>query len=118
MKLTNKFQLQLTSSNNSSIHNTVLYFLYTFMQNKIYNLKIQRIQLPLRIKKFTLLKSPHIFKTARTQLEIRELKEIITIENFNRIQELQVFKKTLKKVIKNIPTTIRLKIKSFKVISI
>jgi ribosomal protein S10 len=118
MKLTNKFQLQLTSSNNSIIQNTVLFFLYTFVQNKIYNLKIQKIQLPLKIKKFTLLKSPHVFKTAYTQLEIRELKKLIIIKNFSTIKELQVFSKILVKLVKNIPTTVRLKIKNFKLLYI
>lgn len=118
MRLINKFQLQLTSSNNSNIQNTILYFLHTFIQNKICDLKIRKIQLPLKVKKFTLLKSPHIFKTARTQLEIRELKKIITIENFNKARELQVFRKILKKLIKNLPITVRLKIKNFKLIYI
>ena len=35
MKFKNKFQLQLTSSNNSNIQNSILYFLHTFIQNKI-----------------------------------------------------------------------------------
>lgn len=118
MKFTNKFQLQLTSSNNSNIQNTVLYFLHTFIQNKICELKIRKIDLPLKIKKFTLLKSPHIFKTARTQLEIREVKKVITINNFNKTRELQVFRKILIKLTKNLPTTVRLKIKSFKLLYI
>lgn len=116
MNFSNKFQLQINSSNSSTIKNLYLFCIYTLKKNKIFNLKINRIQLPLKIKKFTLLKSPHIFKKARTQIEVRMLKNVISITNFNTTNNISKLKKIITNIIKNLPITIRLKLKTFKLI--
>lgn len=118
MKFKTKFQLQITSSIHSSINYLTSYFLYVLTQNKVLNLMVLQTPLPKKIKKFTLLKSPHIFKTARTQLEIRSFKKTITITNFNTIEQIQIFKKISQNLIKNLPVTTKLQIKYFKLMFI
>jgi len=118
MNFKTKFQLQITSPTHSSANYLVSYFLYTLTQNKVLNLKVLQTSLPKKIKKFTLLKSPHIFKTARTQLEIRSFKKTITITNFNTVEQIQIFKKISQNLIKNLPVTTKLQIKYFRLILI
>ena len=81
MQFKNQYQLIVTSPN----HSNNLYFLscllYTLTQNKMDSLHIRCFDLPQKIKKFTLLKSPHVHKTARTQLEMRTSQKIICIQN-------------------------------------
>jgi ribosomal protein S10 len=42
------------------------------------------IKLPIKIKKFTLLRSPHVNKKAREQFEIRTYKRLITLKFNNK----------------------------------
>lgn len=118
MLFKNKIQLQITSSIHSNIKYLITYFLYILTQNKILNLKILHVCLPKRIKKFTILKSPHVFKTARTQIEIRTFKNIINITNFNTVNQIYIFKKIFYNLIKNLPVTTKLQITHFKLIFI
>jgi ribosomal protein S10 len=118
MTFSNKFQLQISSSNNSTLQKFYLLFIYILQKNKIINLKISKNYLPLHVKKFTVLKAPHVFKKARTQLEIRTLKNVITITNFSMFQETTKLHNILNNLIKNLPSTTRLKIKIFKLIYI
>lgn len=111
MNFKTKFQLQITSSTHSSIDYLTSYFLYILTQNKILDLMILQTALPKKIKKFTLLKSPHIFKTARTQLERRSFKKTITVINFNTTEQIQIFNKISQSLIKNLPVTTKVQIK-------
>ena len=118
MQFKNKFQISINSSTYSNIEYLTSYFLFILTQNKIFNLKLCYIYFPIKIKKFTLLKSPHIFKTARTQLEMQNLKKIITITNFKKIKQLQTIKILFHNLIKNLSTIIKLQIKYFKLMFI
>jgi ribosomal protein S10 len=116
MNFSNKFQLQISCPNNSTLKKLYLFFIYILEKNKILNLKIHRGYLPSRIKKFTVLKSPHVFKTARTQIETQTLKTIVTITNFSTFNEINQLQKICRNVVKNLPTTIQIKIKTFKLL--
>lgn len=118
MQFKNKIQISLTSSTQSRIDYLYSYLLFSLTQNKVLNLKLHHLFLPIKIKKFVVLKSPHIFKTARTQLEMQNLKKIIVITNFKQIKQLQIVNKILHNVIKNLPTLIKLQIKYSKLIFI
>jgi ribosomal protein S10 len=118
MQFKNKFQITINSSTYSNIEYLNSYFLYILTQNKIFNLKLYHIYFPIKIKKFTLLKSPHIFKTARTQLEIQNLKKIITITNFKNIKQLQIMKILLHNLTKNLFSLTKLRIKYYKLMFI
>src|SRR5690349_20203909 len=111
MYFKNKFQLQLTSSNYTNLNYLISILLFFLTQNNILNLKLNQGIIPTKTKKFTVLKSPHIYKTARTQLEIRTLKKVITITNFNKVKQIQIFLTVLQKIIKNLPTSTTLQIK-------
>lgn len=118
MLLPNKFHLHIIRSNQLSINHLTVPFLYVLTQNQIFNLKISEVDLQTKIKKFTLLKSPHVFKTARTQLELRFLKRIIVVTNFSSIKQIQMFKKILINLIKNLPFGIKLKVKQYRIMFI
>jgi ribosomal protein S10 len=118
MQFKNKFQISINSSTYSNINYLNSYFLFILTQNKIFNLKLCHIYFPIKIKKFTLLKSPHIFKTARTQLEMQNLKKTIIITNFRKIKQLQAIKIIFHNLIKNLPITIKLQIKYSKLLYI
>jgi len=118
MKFTTKFHLQLNSPNTLSITYTILTLFYILKQNKIFSLRITQTNCPLKIKKFTLVKSPHIFKTARTQFELRTLTKSIFFKNFDDVTKIQIFEKILQNLIKNLPITIKLKLKIFKLLFI
>lgn len=118
MQFKNKIQISINSSTQSKIDYIHSYLLYILTQNKISNLKLYYSTLPIKIKKFTVLKSPHVFKTARTQLEIQNLKRIITITNFKKTKQLQIINKIFHNVLKNLPTMIKLQIKYSKIVFI
>jgi ribosomal protein S10 len=118
MQFKNKIQISINSSTQSKIDYLQSYFLFILTQNKISNLKLYHSYLPVKIKKFTVLKSPHIFKTARTQLEIQNLKKIITITNFKKLKQLQTLNKIFHCIIKNLPAMTKLQIKYFKIVFI
>jgi|SRR5690242_8132976 len=118
MQFKNKIQISINSSTQSKIDYLHSYLLFVLTQNKILNLKLHHSTLPLKIKKFTVLKSSHVFKTARTQLEIQNLKRIITITNFKKIKQLQITTKIFHNVIKNLPTMTKLQIKYSKIVFI
>ncbi|EDV23686.1 uncharacterized protein TRIADDRAFT_57137 [Trichoplax adhaerens] len=55
-----------------------------FLRMAANNLKIKisgRVDLPAKIQKFTVLKSPHIFKKHRTQYEVRTHSRILKVRN-------------------------------------
>lgn len=118
MQFKNKFQISINSSTYSNIDYLTSYFLLILTQNKIFNLRLYHVYFPKKIKKFTLLKSPHIFKTARTQLEIQNLKKTIIITNFRKVKQLKIMKIIFHNLIKNLPITTKLQIKDSKLLLI
>ena len=73
--MSNKF---IISSNNSDSLNIYLKYL-KFILNKN-NVKISVLHLPTKIKRITLLKSPHVYKKAKEQFEKRTFKKIVYID--------------------------------------
>ena len=69
----NIYTLKVTSLN-YKILNTFKYFLVKFFN------KISIFTLPIKSKRITLLKSPHVFKKAREQFEIKKYSFIITLD--------------------------------------
>jgi ribosomal protein S10 len=118
MLFKNTFQVQITGSTHTSINSLITYILYILTQNKILDLKISKGHFPKKIKKFTVLKSPHVFKTARTQLEMRAAKITLIITNFSTATQVQSLKYIFQNLIKNVPISTRVNIKYFKVMFI
>lgn len=115
MKFTNLFKIKISSLNSNSIINLVYYLYFILKKNNILNLKISKFTFPTKYKKFTILKSPHIHKTARTQLEIRTVKRILIINNCN-FKQISQIKKIFNFFIKNLPISIKLVVQQQKVI--
>jgi ribosomal protein S10 len=67
--------------------------------------------MPKKIKKFTVLQSPHIDKKARLQLEIRTFKKIINISNYT-LGEQRKLKKISDFFVKNLPPAITVQLKT------
>jgi len=55
--------------------------------NKIQSVSASLIRLPTRIKKITLIKSPHVYKKSREQFEIRRHNRILSLEGPKAILE-------------------------------
>ena len=72
---------------------------------KILNISYNIFNLPVKQKKITLLKSPHVNKTAREQFTIKTYQVLLKIINFNKFQILKILSL-------NKPKTITLKIKN------
>ncbi len=96
--------LYIKSSCNYTLQAYVFYLQKTF---KLLNLNISVFYLPRLSKKITLLKSPHVFKKAKEQFELREYKAVIKIINCD-----SQFLNKIKFVLFNRPKSIQLKIKS------
>jgi ribosomal protein S10 len=73
-----KYQLKIQSVNKKAL-TLYLTSLQTFL--KKVNLLYSFVHLPVRKKRITLLKSPHVNKSAREQFEIKNYKTIITFFN-------------------------------------
>jgi ribosomal protein S10 len=116
MKFNNTIQLTISSYTIQNLNQFFQFFNFCLKQNKL-NLKITKFNLPKKIYKLTLLKSPFIYKTARTQIESRTSKQVIQISNFN-INQLKKLKIIINFFIKNLPTGIKLKIKEKKLLFI
>jgi len=118
MLFKNNFQITISSPTYINLNYLFYYLLFIITQNKISNLKIYSNQLPTKIKKFTILKSPHIYKTARTQLELRTLKKSIKIRNFTSKHQINLIKKIANHLIKYLPNSIKLNVKYQKLLYI
>lgn len=113
MLFQNTFNLNITSPNLNSIKYFKFCLITILNKNNILNLNLTDFNFPLKIKKFTVLKSPHVYKTARTQLEIRTLKTTLKLQNLSQrnIIHVQKFFKFFKK---NLFLTLEIKIKQKK----
>ncbi len=96
--------LHIKSSCNYTLQAYVFYLQKTF---KILSLEASFFYLPMVSKKITLLKSPHVFKKAKEQFELREYKAVIKIAECD-----SKFLNKVKFVLFNRPKSIQLKIKS------
>lgn len=96
--------LYIKSSCNYTLQAYVFYLQKTF---KLLNLNVSIFYLPRVSKKITLLKSPHVFKKAKEQFELREYKAVVKI-----LDSDSQFLDKVKFVLFNRPKSIQLKIKS------
>ena len=55
-----------------------------FLLNLNKNLQLNLVRLPTKIKKFTVLRSPHVNKQSREQFEIRTHKRLVIIKDKNK----------------------------------
>jgi ribosomal protein S10 len=83
------------------------YVFYLQKSFNLLNLNSSVFYLPRISKKITLLKSPHVFKKAKEQFELREYKVVIKLDNCE-LQSLNA----IKYILLNRPKAIQLKIKS------
>ena len=89
-----------------TLDKTILNIYIKFIKRVFSILKISSrfVSLPNTSRKFTLLKSPHVYKKAREQFEFNAYKQIIKILNTNKIY-------FLKYLVLNKPTELKLTIK-------
>lgn len=89
-----------------SIDKTLLGIYLTFLKNTFRKLNIvyTSTNLPLKIKKITLLKSPHVHKKAREQFEIKKFKKLFIIKNL-KLSKYLIF------IFLNKPKFIKIKVK-------
>ena len=97
-----KYQFKIKSLNKES-----LYLYKNFLNNifKKLNIKYNICHLPITKKRITLLKSPHVNKTAREQFEIKNYKAVL---NINTLLEPII----LKFILLNKPKTVTVNIKT------
>jgi ribosomal protein S10 len=95
-------QINLKSLNKESLH---LYktFLIKILEKISINYKI--FDLPTRRKRITLLKSPHVNKSAREQFELKAYKSVIYVSS-------KISSEKMKFIIINKPKTIKVNIKN------
>jgi small subunit ribosomal protein S10 len=97
------YQIKIQSVNKKALD---LYLQSVQLLLKTLNLNYTSFNLPIKKKRITLLKSPHVNKTAREQFEINNYKNIITLK------KLPADTKVLKLLALNKPKIITLSIKS------
>jgi small subunit ribosomal protein S10 len=67
--------------------NTYIKFLEKLL--KIFNIYYSKISVPTKIKRITILKSPHVFKKAREQFELKVYTKNIIIKNVKNLNFLK-----------------------------
>lgn len=62
-----------------------------FLENLLNKLKVcySKINIPTKTKRLTILKSPHVFKKAREQFEIKIYKKVIIIKKLTHVDYLK-----------------------------
>jgi len=110
MKSINSINFNLTSNSVTTINLFFKQLSFLLVKNNL-NPKIKIFVLPKKIKKYTLLKSPHVHKTAWTQLENRSYKAHYTLQQFSQAEKIKI-RKIINFIIKNLPTNILLKLKT------
>jgi small subunit ribosomal protein S10 len=100
-KIKTQFKIQLKSVDKKS-----LYF-FIYLLKKVFektNIVYSNINLPIKKKILTLLKSPHVNKSAREQFELRAYKSVLIIKS-------KVSYEFIKILFKNKPQTVNIVIK-------
>ncbi len=89
-----------------SVNSQVLTFYKTFLKKVLLNLNLKytMIGMPTKIKRITLLKSPHVNKSAREQFEMKTYKTTLDIHN--------IHVKSLKYIIFNKPKAVTVAFKT------
>ena len=108
MKQENSYHLTLVTANHSDSLQLFSYLLFILNQNKLSSLALRVTTLPEKRIKFTVLKSPHGHKTARTQLELRISRKRITLTNIISLEQQMLIDYILDFIIKNIPISTKL----------
>jgi ribosomal protein S10 len=109
------FSITVYSKNKKSL-NIFLNFLNFFIKNKVKKIKFNAKKL----KKTTLLKSPHVHKSAQEQFEYRIYKKIIWVTSFSVPQWVIFFKKSFKKSFYDLKITVNYSLvkKKYKIVKI
>ena len=94
-------QIKLKSLNRDSL-NLYLTFIAKILKN--FNISYNIINLPTKTKKLTLLKAPHVYKTAREQFIIKNHKTLIVIKSTIGLNKLKL-------LVLNKPKTVKINIK-------
>lgn len=114
----NKIQLLIQTP----IHVNTIHFFFNLssllLKNKLTKLKINLLVLPKSIKKFSVLKSPHVHKTSFSQFESRQLKKNLTVTNFKTIKNMNLYIYLSKHFIKNLITSTKIILKKIQLIRI
>lgn len=76
--------------NSLDLNSLKIFKQYVDKNFKNLNLNFQIVNLPIIKKRITLLKSPHVYKTAREQFELKRYKTIIIIANTNLVNIKQI----------------------------
>jgi ribosomal protein S10 len=102
LKSMTQIKFEIKSLNKETLFHYKFFLLKLF---KIQNIKISCFSLPKKAKKITVLKSPHVYKKARDQFELRQYKFVLNVhlDTFNF--------KTLNYIMLNKPKLIKLKLK-------
>lgn len=91
-------KLNLTSTNLKLLQSYIIHLQKNFQISNIINL-------PNNLKKYTVLKSPHVNKKAREQFQIKQYNRLI---NINLISKLQ-FNKFRYLILTNLPASLKIK---------
>ena len=110
MKIKSSLNLQIISTNTANIILFLKQLSFLLKRNSI-NVRTNIFILPKMIKKISVLKSPHVHKTAWTQLENREFKTIFKIKQIFK-QDKEKIKNIIYFFIKYLPKNIIFKIKN------
>lgn len=94
-------QIKLKSHNKESL---VLYKAFIIKILKNFNVSYRHVDLPISKKKLTILKSPHVYKSAREQFMLKTYKTFILVDT-------KISLNKLKRLIINKPKTIKINIK-------
>ena len=104
----NSFLLEISSKNKKSVDNFSFFF---FKSIKNYSHLIKLFPLKKNIQKLTILKSPHVNKTAQEQFEFREISKKFFIHSKSIILSLIVIKKISNRLFNDIKIDISLNLK-------
>jgi len=90
--------IKLKSLNKESLN---LYKIFISKILKVFNISYKIANLPIKTKKLTLLKAPHVYKTAREQFIIKNYKTLIIIKSTIELNKLKL-------LILNKPKTVKI----------
>jgi ribosomal protein S10 len=92
----------LTSSSKTTLKAYAFFLVY--MLENFFNIKYLMVRLPLKKKKITLLKSPHVYKKAKEHFEIHYFKTIFLI----KMSDIHI--RFIKYLVLNKPKSLNLKL--------
>lgn len=82
-----KIRIYIKSYSKKTINKAIETLINLIESQKNENIKFYSVALPTRIKKFCVLRSPHIHKNSRQQFEIKIYKRFLDI-SFNKMEQI------------------------------